>query len=195
MALTARTLSAAIGASDSTFALDSATGVSAPNFTTGSGVTYLLCEQELMLVTGLSSTVVTVLRGYNGTKAVAHGASAPVMAGLTTDFPGFVAATSGVVPFQPFNFTGMGAPVTGAATIVASGPIFHVTGTVATNIITPPTNFVEGQITIIADGVWTFTSSGVTNGIAMNGTVTAAKTAVTFYYDAATALWYPSRVA
>jgi len=195
MAITARTLSAAILATDTVFSLDSATGVTAPNFTTGVGITYLNCESEFMLVTALSGTVVTVQRGYGGTVAMAHGATCPVLAGGPADFGPIVPATKAYQDFFPTGSIGFSAPVASAATIAASGPLFHVTGTTATNIITPPPGMIDGGIiTIIPDGVWTFTLSAVTNGIAASGTVTTALTAITFTYDAATARWYPSRI-
>ena len=55
-----------------------------------------------------------------------------------------------------------------------------------------PPNFVEGSVTIIADGVWTWTAAG---NISAAGTVTTAGTSVVFNYDAATGKWSPSRVA
>ncbi|PYV69231.1 MAG: hypothetical protein DMG97_22380 [Acidobacteria bacterium] len=196
MAFNATTLSSAIGASDTSLQVASATGITAPNFTTGVGITYLFLESECMLVTSVSGTFIGVQRGYAGTPTAAHGVTCPVVAGLPTDFGPIVPSVKAQQDATPAGqMFGFAAPVASAATIVASGSLFHVTGTTATNIITPPAGFVEGQITIVADGVWTFTSSAVTNGIGMSGTVTSAKSAVTFFYDAATALWYPSRLA
>src|SRR5512142_2851266 len=86
MAYTATTLTAAITATDTVFALASTTNITAPNFTTGSGVYYLKIENEYMLVTGVSSLVVTVQRGVQGTYSAAHAATAPVLYGIPTDF-------------------------------------------------------------------------------------------------------------
>lgn len=194
MSFNATTLTAAIGTADTSFAVGSVTGITAPIFNTGVGITYLSVEAEVMLVMGVSGLVVTVQRGVGGTPVAAHGASAPVLAGSPSDFGPIVPAVkSQQDPTPAGSLYGFSAPVAAAATIVAPGPIFHVTGTTATNIITPYSGFVEGQITIIADGVWTWTLSAVTNGIGASGTATAAKTAVTFFYDAATSVWYPSR--
>ena len=196
MAFNSTTLSAACGAADTTISVASATGITAPNFTTGVGLTYLFVETECMLVMGVSGTVIFVQRGMAGTPAAAHGVTVPVLAGLPTDFGPIVPSVKGQQDPTPFgaNF-GFSAPVASAATIAATGALFHVTGTTATNIITPPAGMLEGQITIVADGVWTFTSSAVVNGIAATGTVTTAKSAVSFTLDAGTNLWYPSRLA
>ena len=91
--------------------------------------------------------------------------------------------------------TTVGSSTPAAATLVAPSNLFHVTGTTAINIITPPTNFSGKSIIVIADGILTWTASTtVTNGIAQSGTVTSAHETVTFTYDPSTALWYPSRV-
>jgi hypothetical protein len=196
MAFNATTLSAAIGTSDTSLSVASATGITAPNFTTGSGITYLSIENEFLLVTGVSGTVISVQRAVAGTFAQAHGASAAVLAGLPTDFGPVVPSVKAQQDPTPAGaLYGYSAPVASAATIVATGPLFHVTGTTAVNIITPPAGFVEGQLTIIFDAVCTWTSSNVTNGISASGTATTAGSAVTFYLDAATNRWFPSRLA
>lgn len=201
MAITATTLSAAITASQTSFGVASATGISAPNYTTGAQ-TYLKVEDELMAVTGVVGNQVSVRRGIYGTQAVAHSASVPVLSGAgpvagvsAGDFPSFTPANTVEVQALPNRFVGVGAPVAAAATLAASGAVFHVTGTTASSAITPPANFVEGEITVIADAIWTWTSTTAANGIAQAGTVTSAGTHVRFVYDAAKALWYPSRVA
>src|SRR6185503_19549367 len=87
MSITATTLSAAMTSTQTTVSLTSATGVTAPNFQTGSGITYLLVDQELMLVTGISGTVASVVRGVNGTPAQSHVSGGQVQIGLPADFP------------------------------------------------------------------------------------------------------------
>ncbi len=194
MAITATTLSGAITPYATQFALASTTGVLAPVSTTGSGATYLLCEAEMMFVTAVPvSGTVQVIRGVLGTQAVAHVTSSGVLAGLVTDFPNFVAKIGTESPLLPDRFAGVSAVVAAAGTIVAPGPLFHVSGTTATTKITPPANFVEGSITIIADAIWTWTSTTAANGILCPGSVTTAGSTVTFVYDAATSQWYPSR--
>lgn len=86
MAITVTTLSAAIGAVDTSIAVASATGITAPNFQTASGITWLKIDQELLLVMAVSGTTVSVLRGQGGTVSVAHLTNGQVQIGLATDF-------------------------------------------------------------------------------------------------------------
>ena len=196
MAFNATTLSAACGASDTTIVVASATGITAPIFNTGSGFTYLLVETEYMFVTAVNGTVISVQRGIAGSPAAAHASSCPVLAGLPSDFGPIVPSVKAQQDPTPSGILyGFSAPVASAATIVATGALFHVTGTTAINIITPPTGMVEGQVTIVFDGACTWTSSNVTNGISASGAATTAGSAVTFYLDAATSRWYPARLA
>ena len=196
MSLAATTLSAKIGASDTSFGVASATNITAPNFTTGVGVTYLLVEAEIMLVTAVSGTVISVIRGQLGTQAVSHAASTVVVSGGVTpqsnDFSVFSPAVTTTTDAKLRQFDGISAPVASATTITPSGPIFHVTGTTATATINLPTGFVEGEIEVIADGIWTWTAAG---NIAVAGTVTTAGSRVKFRYDQGTGKWYPSRLA
>jgi hypothetical protein len=81
--------------------------------------------------------------------------------------------------------------VASAATLVPSGQRFHVSGTVAiVNISAPYGN--TGQVTIIFDGVDTWTAAG---NISIAGTNTTAGTSVTFTWDSSTSKWVPNRVA
>ncbi len=195
MSISATTLVGAIDAVQTRFSVASTGSITAPNFQTGSGITYLMIGNEMMEVFAVpQSGVVDVIRGWNSTIASAHGATEPVLVGTPTDFATFQPTQGSSV--QALNrYDGISAPIASAATIAAPGKIFHVTGGTAINIITPPTNFVEGEIKIIFDSACTWTSSAVANGIAASGTSTTALSTVTFTYDAATALWYPSRLA
>ena len=213
MALTATTLSAAITATQTTFTLASGTGIVVPNFTaTPPGtfvgtVGYLLIEQELMQIQQVNGAVVTVQRGYNGTLAVPHGATAPVLSGFSQDFFAFVPAQKSDVPFGPNGSIAFSAPVASATTITASGQYFHITGTTAIATINLPNyvnlggsypgyypeNPIAGmQITVVFDGVCTWTAAG---NISVAGTSTAGAATVIFTYDPNTSKWYPSRVA
>jgi hypothetical protein len=192
MSLNLTTLSAAIGAADTQFGLASTTGITAPVSTTGAGITFLYVDREMMAVYAVPvSGTVQVIRGVSGTQAVAHAASSGVVAGGPADFPTFQ-PTVASFSLGLNRYQGLAAPVASATTITASGQRFHVTGTTATATINLPPNFLEGDITIIADGVWTWTAAG---NILVAGTVTTAGSSVTFSYDAATAKWYPSRLA
>lgn len=203
MAIVATTLSAAVLVTDTVVNVASATNITAPNYQVGdptkgivSGVTYLFVEQEMMKVTAVNGTVISVARGELGSQATAHGASAPVISGLPTDFPAFSPAEQTAVPKYPIPFQGFSAPVAGAATNVATGPYFHLTGTVAMVNLTAPAGVVEGgEITIIFDGSaagLTWTAAG---NIAVAGTATTAGSAVTFVFDSGSAKWHPSRLA
>jgi hypothetical protein len=191
MSLNATTLSGAINATQYSFGIASATGVSAPVYPTGSGFTYLYVENELMFVTGVNGTIVNVIRGFGGTQAVSHASSCPVIVGAPSDFPNFTPGINAVTA-KSSNYDGFAAPVASAATITPSGRRFHVTGTTQTTTINLPSGFLEGTITIVADGIWTWSTGG---NIAVAGTVTTAASAVDFTYDAKTSLWYPSRLA
>jgi hypothetical protein len=92
MAITATTLSAAVALTDTTVALTSTTGVTAPNFQTGAGITYLFVDQELMQVTNVNTTtlVANVKRGMNGTVAATHVVNSQVQIGLPADFSPFI---------------------------------------------------------------------------------------------------------
>ncbi len=196
MAIHATTLSAAITASDTNFGLASTTYCTDPISTTGSGLTVLVVDNEVMAVVKVpASGQVQVLRGQNGTRAVSHAASCPVLTGSPSDFAGYTPAQSSTVPLQN-KFQGVSAPVAAATSITPSGKVFHITGTTQTTDIVLPAGFVEGSFTVIPDAIWTWTTGGTAGtAIAVAGTVTAAYITVTFTYDAATGYWYPSRVA
>lgn len=196
MSLNSTTLTNAIDANVTQFAVGSTSNITAPNFQTGSGITFLYMGQEMMQVTGVPlSGVVQVVRGFNGTRATSHGASEPIIIGLPSDFANFTPSVGSFV-VENNRFFGVSAPVAAAATITPTGKLFHITGTTATSKINlPSVDTVEGQFTVIADATWTWTSATTPLAIAQSGTVTALSSSVTFTYDAATQLWYPSRVA
>lgn len=197
MSLAATTLSAAIGTTDTAIALASLTNITAPNYQTGAGITYLFVEQEMMKVVSLIGTTgVNVIRGELGSVASAHGASCPVVSGLPTDFGAFNPAVKGAVPSYPIPFQGWSAPVAGANTNVATGPYFHLTGTVIMKTLTAPTGVVEGgEVTIVFDGSGAGLTWDATGNIAVAGTATTAASAVTFVFDSGSAKWHPSRLA
>lgn len=87
--------------------------------------------------------------------------------------------------------TNVGANVASAGTITPTGPVFHVTGVAAIATINVPSNALASpMITIIPDGIFTWTTAG---NIALAGTAVVNK-AVSFYYDSGTSKWYPSYV-
>lgn len=83
---------------------------------------------------------------------------------------------------------GIGTPVASlAGAITPTGPIFHVTGVAAITGINVPAGF-SGQITVIPDGIFTWTTAG---NIFLAGTAVVGK-AIIFTYDSTTKKWYPS---
>lgn len=199
MALNTTTLSAAVNIYNTSFGVASATGVTAPNYTTGAAIggtlTYALCEEEMMQVTAVSGTFISVLRGVYGTVAGSHAASAPITFGIWSDFPAFIPAIKTSTDSNPQRFAAFSAPVAGAATNVATGGYFHLTGTVAMVTLTAPAGFVGGEISIVFDGSaagLTWTAAG---NIAVAGTATTAASIVTFTFDPGSGKWHPSRLA
>jgi hypothetical protein len=77
--LTNTTLSSAMTSSSTqTAVVASATGINAPSTSDNTKATYLYVDRELMFVTGVNSTTITVIRGAEGTNAAPHAASAIV---------------------------------------------------------------------------------------------------------------------
>lgn len=88
MAITATTLAGAVGANDTFINVASATGITAPNFQTASGITYLKIDEEYLLVSAApNGTAIPVIRGQSGSGAVAHVVNTTVSIGLPSDFP------------------------------------------------------------------------------------------------------------
>ena len=83
MAITATTLSGAITSTQTSFGVASATGITAPNNQTGAGIIILKVDLEYMLVYAIAGTVVSVVRGYNGSAAQAHVTGSQVQIGAT----------------------------------------------------------------------------------------------------------------
>lgn len=197
MAFNATTLSAACGAADTSISVASATGITAPNFTSGTGITYLYCETEAMIVMGVSGTVISVQRGIAGTPAAAHGASAPILAGLPTDFGVIVPSVKAQQDASPSGSAyGWSAPVVGANINVATGALFHLSGTTIMKTLTAPAGYIEGNvITIVFDGSAAGLTWDATGNIAVAGTATTAASSVSFIFDQGSAKWHPSRLA
>ena len=198
MAFTDTTLSAAVAAQDTYFALASVSGVAAPVSTTGAGYTYLLVEGEIMFVEAVNTTtlVVNVLRGQLGTAAVAHANATPVLIGLPSDFSSFRPATGAFAVGSNPN-SGWGATTATASNVVVCPSYkFHITGTTVIKNITAPTGYVQGSpIYIVNDGSSTGLTWDATGNIAVAGTFTTAASMVEFIFDEASGKWHPSRLA
>lgn len=94
-----------------------------------------------------------------------------------------------VAGFQNVNEPSPTTAVASAASITPSGPLFHVTGTAAIANIVLPLGFSHGSITIIADGVFSWTNAG--NIAVASSTVVVGKQYI-FSYDYGQSKWYPS---
>jgi hypothetical protein len=212
MSLNYTTIVGAVTPNATSFSVTSATGITSPVFNTGSGITYILCDQELMLVTNVNGVVVNVQRGVGGTRAMNHNALAPILSGLPADFLGFKPAIQAFSIVQPeVGFMMPGPAVASAASIICPSAFFHVTGSASITNMQPPTsallsytgssteeNYVNGtRITIIADGTASFAAGGGGTGVAIAGAVAAltAGTAIDFILDGSltSQLWYPLR--
>jgi len=212
MSLAYTTLSAAITPNQTSFSVASATNITNPVFNTGAGITYLLVEQEAMLVTSVTGTVVQVQRGVLGTRAMNHGNACFIMSGLPADFLGFFPAIKAFTINQPdIAFQMPSQTVTAAASIIAPSNFFHLSGATGVTNMQPPTsallsytgssteeNYANGtRVTIICDSTPAFTSGGGGTGVAFAATVVAATaaTVIEFILDGSsgTQLWYPTR--
>jgi len=84
----------------------------------------------------------------------------------------------------------LGTAVSSAATITPTGQEFHVTGVAAISTINLPYAGFNGELYIIPDGAWTWTTGG---NIANSGTAIVNQ-AMVWTYDATAAKWYPTTV-
>lgn len=92
---------------------------------------------------------------------------------------------------QGYSADMRGANVASATTITPTGELFHVTGTTAIATINIPYTGFNGSITIIPDGIFTWTTAG---NIALAGTAVVSK-ALKMTYDSTTSKWYPDYIA
>ena len=153
MSINATTLSGAVGEADLSLSVASATGITNPNFTTGAGVTYLLVDNEMMLVQSISGTFVNVVRGQMGTQQLSHSSATPVIAGMASDFPQFTPLISTSFAVAPSQFADIGAPLTGATIAPPGAGTYHFTGTTALVNITKPAGLISGgSVTLVFDG-------------------------------------------
>ncbi len=162
MALATTTLSSAVTVSDNSIVVASATSVAPGRI--------VRVDDEFMQVvqTYTTGTTVGVLRGRDGTAALAHPATANVVHGLASDFasPPVQVANAATNPRQPalptFSYS-----ASGAITPVAGIHIMNGTSTL-TMTLADPTKDQDGSIMILVSngkGAHTVTSaSGVGNG-------------------------------
>jgi hypothetical protein len=185
MAITATTLSAAVAAgaagADTTIQVASATGITAPNYTTGTGITLLLVDQEFMVVTAVLGTLVSVLRGQFGSPAQPHVVNSQVQIGAPGDFPiigeyvGRSLTTLEIVGAQNLPAVFLAGSTDAIPSTV---PGFYVVKTAGVNAMTlaAPTAAAEGNIIwVVSDtaNAHTITATSLfANGTALKTTAT-----------------------
>ncbi len=148
MALTRRTLAAAVAVGDTSITLDAATGVAIGS--------YIRIDQEVMRVTTAyvaASVTVPVARGQDGTVNQAHQVTAGAVVGTGADF------TTGSAPALPIVYPIAGRArekksygVAGAITLPTEGSdmVAVISGTSALAMtVAAPTTDLEGSILII----------------------------------------------
>ncbi len=182
MAITATTLSAAANASQTTVSVVSATGITAPNFQTATGITYLFIDQEFMLVVGVAGLIISVVRGVNGTPATAHVTGSQVQSGLPADFTPFGEFVgAGIAGSQVIGTLNLPATLLAGLTdaIPAGVAGFYLIKSAAADLMTlaAPTAAQEGNIIwIVSDAAFAHTLTAT----ALLAGGTALKTTATF---------------
>lgn len=182
MAITATTLASAAASNDTVINVASATGITAGNFTAGTGITVLLVDQEYMVVISITGTFVSVLRGQYGTAGQAHVSGSQVQIGLPGDF----ANTSGYSAKEVdiLNVVGgFNLPATflaGSADAIPAGlPGFYVVKTAGVDAMTLAAPLAAHEGNVI--DIWSDTTNAHTltaTSLLANGT--ALKTTATF---------------
>jgi hypothetical protein len=186
MAITATTLSTACASgpagSDNFINVASATGITAPNFTTGAGITYLLIDQEIMLATSVSGTVISVQRGVAGTPAQPHVINSQVQIGAPADFGPFAEYVGKSLTVLQTE-AALNCPATFLAGLTDAIPAgvagFYVIKSAAANLMTlaAPTAAQEGNII----DIWSDTAFAHTiTATSLFAGGTALKTTATF---------------
>jgi hypothetical protein len=184
MAITATTLSSAVGANDQFITLASVTGVTTPNLQQGTGITWLKIDEEYLFVVNVPSagTTIQVLRGQLGSGSVAHVANSQVQIGLPSDFPSQQSKPNTLEAVNGI-FGGLTLPavfLAGATDAIPAGvAATYVVKSTAINAMTlaAPTAAQEGNIImILSDTLFAHTLTAT--ALLANGT--ALKTTATF---------------
>lgn len=130
--------------------------------------------------------------GYYETGAYANPSTVILSGNLSFNNTVLNAATT-PASYYEFADNNVGIPSTGAAvasatTIIPTGSRFHVTGTTAIVNINLPWGSYSQDITIVPDGIFTWTAAG---NIALAGTAVVGK-ALKMTFDVSANKWYPS---
>lgn len=160
MSITTTTLTSACGALDTSIHVASATGITAPNFQTGSGITLLIIEQERMICTSApNGTFIPVIRGQGGTQQVAHANGALVFIGLPTDFAAFIQIFGSLMTSQQTleGTTQNATQLTGSAdAVLSSVSTYNIIQSTGVDAITLPTPVAGDEGNII--DIWSATA-------------------------------------
>ena len=160
MSVTTTTLTSTCSATDTSIHVASATGITAPNFQTAAGITWLVIEQERMLVISApNGTFVPVLRGQGGTQQTAHANGALVFIGAPTDFSNFIDILGSLMTSQQTleGTTQNAIQLTGSADAVLSSiSTYNVIQSTGVDAITLPTPVAGDEGNII--DIWSATA-------------------------------------
>lgn len=160
MSITTTTLTSSCKADDTSIHVASVTGITAPNFQTGAGITELVIEQERMIViTAPNGTFVPVVRGQGGTVQTAHANGALVFIGLPTDFNAFIEIFGSLMTSQQTleGTTQNAVQLTGSADAVLSSiSTYNVIQSTGVDAITLPTPVAGDEGNII--DIWSATA-------------------------------------
>ena len=160
MSVTTTTLTSTCSATDTSVHVASATGITAPNFQTAAGITWLVIEQERMLVISApNGTFVPVLRGQGGTVQSAHANGALVFIGAPTDFSNFIDILGSLMTSQQTleGTTQNAIQLTGSADAVLSSiSTYNVIQSTGVDAITLPTPVAGDEGNII--DIWSATA-------------------------------------
>jgi len=177
-AITSTTAAAAIGASDTTIQVASATGIAA-------NTTVLVVEQEMMSVVSITGTVVRVTRGAFGSKAAAHTSGSTVFIGKPTDFPSNtwgspIASTSYVINCMTGGATCSPTNVSSTVRVIygTTGALNGASPSVAAVVLSPVFSSSTSYTCV-------FTPKGNTAAIAAGGVAVAYTSASTVTVTAA----------
>lgn len=184
MSITTTTLTSACSATDTSIHVASATGITAPNFQTASGITVLQIEQEkFVVIAAPNGTFIPVIRGQGGTVQTAHANGALVFIGVPTDFSAFTQVLASLSTNQQTQegVTQNAVKLTGSAdAVLSSVSSYNVVMTAGVDAITLPTPVAGDEGNII--DIWSATANAhtVTAASACFAVGVAAKTVATF---------------
>ncbi len=160
MAITTTTLTSTCSATDTSVHVASATGITAPNFQTGAGITVLMIEQEkIIVIAAPNGTFIPVLRAQGGTVQTAHANGALVSIGAPTDFGAFVQILGSLMTSQQTleGTTQNAVQLTGSAdAVLSSVSSYNVIQSTGVDAITLPTPVAGDEGNII--DIWSATA-------------------------------------